>query len=126
MEYVYMQKARPADFTGVPVTFSVLDSNGNYRQIGTTTTNAFGTYGFTWTPDIPGNFTVIATFAGTNAYYGSSAQTYFYASAAPPPAPTPESVNLAPTQNAIFAGVAAIIVAIIIVGAVIVLMLRKR
>ena len=34
MEYVYMQKPRPTDTIGVPVTISVIDANGNYRQIG--------------------------------------------------------------------------------------------
>ena len=39
MEYLYMQQARPTDAKGVPVTLSVVDSNGNYREIGTTTTS---------------------------------------------------------------------------------------
>ena len=81
MESVYMQQPMPNNVTGVPVTLSVLDSNGNYRTIGATTTNAQGTFGFTWKPDISGNYTVYATFAGTDAYYGSSAATYFYAGA---------------------------------------------
>ena len=53
MEAVYMQQPMPTNATGVPVTFSVVDSNGNYRQIGTTTSDASGTFAFTfWTPDI--------------------------------------------------------------------------
>ena len=89
MEYVYMQQPEPTNVTGVPVTLSVIDANGNYRQIGTTTTNSQGTFGFTWTPDIPGAYTVTATFAGTQSYYGSSADTYFYASSpSATPAPT--------------------------------------
>ena len=40
MESVYMQQSMPPNITGVPVTLSVLDSNGNYREIGTTTSNA--------------------------------------------------------------------------------------
>ena len=80
--------------TGVPVTISVIDANGNYRTIGTTTTDASGTFAFNWTPDIPGDYTVIATFAGTEAYYGSSAETHFYASAsAATPAPTAAPVT---------------------------------
>ncbi len=85
MEYVYMQKPMPTNVTGVPVTLSVIDSNGNNRQIGTTTTDSSGTFASTWTPDIPGNYTVIATFAGSQSYYGSNAETHFYASS---PAPT--------------------------------------
>jgi len=62
MGYVYQQKALPTNFTGVPVTISVLDSNGNYRNIGTATTDATGMYTVSWKPDITGNFTVVATF----------------------------------------------------------------
>ena len=44
MEYVYMQQPEPSKRTGVPVTLYVLDSNNNYRSIGTTTTNAQATF----------------------------------------------------------------------------------
>ena len=74
MESVYMQQPMPTNMTGVPVTLSVIDSNGNYRQIGTTTTDRQRNFSFTWTPDIPGTYTVTATFAGSEAYYGSSAE----------------------------------------------------
>ena len=40
MEAVYMQQPMPTNITGVPVTLYVLDSNNNYRSIGTTTSNA--------------------------------------------------------------------------------------
>jgi hypothetical protein len=44
MGYVYQQKPVPTNFTGVTVSLYVTDSNGNYRQIGETTTNANGKY----------------------------------------------------------------------------------
>ena len=75
MSYVYQQQPFPTNFNGVPVQISVLDSNGNYRPIGTATTDASGIYSLTWTPNIAGNYTVIATFAGTNGYWQSSAET---------------------------------------------------
>jgi hypothetical protein len=56
MGYVYQQKPLPSNFTGVEVTVDVLDSNGNYRNIGTATTDATGTFSLTWTPDIAGNY----------------------------------------------------------------------
>jgi len=126
MEAVYMQQPMPTNVTGVPVTLSVIDSNGNYRQIGTTTTNAMGTYGFTWTPDITGDYTVIATFAGSGSYYGSSAQTYLYATAPAPTASPYPVVNLPPTEMYFAISTVAIIIAIAIIGALIMLMLRKR
>jgi hypothetical protein len=117
----------PADVTGVPVTFYVFDSNNNYRQIGTTTTDAAGTYGFTWAPDIPGDFKVIAVFAGSESYYASTAQAYFYASEAVSSA-TPEPTQAPATAADLYLlpGIGAIIAAIAIVGAAILLMLRKK
>ena len=127
MESVYMQQSIPANSTGVPITISVVDSNGNYRQIGTTTSNLYGTYGFTWTPDIPGKYTVIANFAGTQSYYPSSAATTFIASA---PAATPTATT-APTTSAadtyFVPAIAGLFVLIIVVLALVVLMMvRKR
>jgi hypothetical protein len=128
MEYVYMQKPEPTNVTGVPVTISVTDSNGNTYVIGTATTDASGTYGLTWTPIIPGDFTVTATFAGTGGYYGSSAESHFYASAASPtPAPTAPPVSGFASTGTVELGIAAVIIVIIVcVGVLAVLMLRKR
>jgi outer membrane protein assembly factor BamB len=124
MEAVYMQQPMPTNVTGVPVTISVLDSNHNTRVIGTTTTNSFGTFAYTWTPNILGNYTLTATFAGSNSYYGSSADTYFYASAPPATTATPA----ASVANTYFVpAIAGLFVLIIIVLALVVLsMLRKR
>jgi hypothetical protein len=77
MEYMYMQKPYPEDATGVEVYLEVIDSNDNKYIIGTTTTDNTGNFGFTYTPEIPGNFTVIATFPGSNSYDMSIAKTYF-------------------------------------------------
>jgi hypothetical protein len=128
MEAVYEQQPMPTNITGVPVTLSVIDSNGNYRQIGTTTTNAMGTYGLTWTPDIPGQYTVIATFAGSGGYYGSSAQSYVYASAAPAtPAPTAAPASNLSTTTDLMLGFAVAIIAIIIAIAIVgLLLIRKK
>jgi hypothetical protein len=127
METVYQQQAMPTDLTGVPVTINVIDSNGNERPIGTTTTTSAGTYGFTWTPDIPGDFTVIASFEGSNSYYPSSDQTQFYASLPATHEPTASPISgLATTADVmtyLAAGVVAIIIAVAIVG---LLILRKR
>jgi hypothetical protein len=88
MLYVYKQFEQPTA-TGVPVTISVVDANGNYRTIGTATSDATGQFSFSWQPDIAGLYTVIATFDGSNAYYSSYAETSFSADeAAATPAPT--------------------------------------
>ena len=76
MEYVYEQQPRPTNTTGVPVTLSVLDANGNFREIGSAVSND-GFFTLNWKPDIPGQYTVYASFAGSNSYYGSHAITSF-------------------------------------------------
>jgi outer membrane protein assembly factor BamB len=126
MGYVYQQRPLPANFTGVDVTISVLDSNNNERTIGTATTDATGAYYLVWTPDIPGNFIVFANFEGTNGYWPSTATSAFTVMQEPEatsgPTPTPASMS----EMYFLPSVAGIIIAIAVVGAVIVLMLRKR
>jgi outer membrane protein assembly factor BamB len=126
MEHVYMQQPLPSNTTGVPISIDILDSNNNYRNIGTATSDASGFFNFVWTPDITGDFKVIATFAGSESYYGTCAETSFYASE-PPSTQTP--INQ-PTQDnsgtTIMYAAIAIIVVIIIGFAITVLLLRKR
>ena len=84
-----------------------------------------GNYGFKYTPNVPGTYQIIATFAGSNAYGPSSSTTYLaVGEAAPTASPYPE-IELPPTEMYIVGGVVAIIIAIA-VGALIMLMLRKR
>jgi hypothetical protein len=116
----------PTNVTGIPVSIDVVDANGNYRNIGTATSDASGEFSLMWTPDISGKYTVIASFAGSESYYGSYAQTAFGVDEAPPatsqPTPAPASV----ADQYMLPGIAAIIVAIAIVGAVLAILIRKR
>jgi outer membrane protein assembly factor BamB len=126
MAYVYQQQPLPADAVGVNVTISVVDSNNNCYNIGTTTTDANGFFSYEWTPDIPGKFTVFATFEGNNGYWPSQAETAFTVMEAPPattePTPTPASA-----ADLYFLPMSiGTIVAIIAIGIVLILMLRKR
>ncbi|MCW3984197.1 MAG: carboxypeptidase-like regulatory domain-containing protein [Candidatus Bathyarchaeota archaeon] len=126
MLYVYKQFECPTDATGVPVSLAVIDANGNYREIGTTTSDVTGFYSFSWMPDIPGKYTVIATFAGSKAYYGSYDQAAFVvdeAHATAPPQATPE-----PSAADLYfvPGIAGVIITIIAVGVAIILLQRKR
>ena len=123
MAYVYMQKPRPTDTTGVPVTISVLDSNGNYREIGNTTSDSDGFYSLNWKPDITGSYTVYASFGGSESYWPSHAVSAFAVDAAAPTPSTYPLTILPPTEMYIVGSTAAIIIAIAIVG---LLMLRKR
>jgi hypothetical protein len=126
MSYIYDQAAKPSNFTGVEVTINVLDSNGNYRTIGTAMTDSTGHYSLVWQPDIEGKYTVTATFAGTNAYWTSSATTAFNvdpAAATPTPVPT-QAPGIADTY--FVPAIAGLLVALIIGFAVMLLILRKR
>jgi hypothetical protein len=113
MEYVYMQKPIPMAAVGVQISIDILDANGNYRNIGTANSDAYGVYSLTWKPDIDGTFTVFATFAGSNSYYPSHAETSFAAmSATPTPSPSPQPLSPAPVELYFAASTIAIIIAI--------------
>jgi hypothetical protein len=127
MGYIYQQKPLPSNFEGVPVTLDVLDSNGNYRNIGSATTDATGMYSFTWTPDIPGDYTVIAQFKGTNSYWPSAAETTFnIMDAAPTASPAPATAQSTADQYFIPAIAGLFVLIIIVLALVVLLMVRKK
>ena len=128
MGYVYQQQAKPTNFTGVPVTIGVTDSNHNTYVIGTAMTDESGTYSLTWIPTIPGNFTVTASFAGTNGYWPSSAESTFNVMNAPPtPAPTTSPPSGLASTGTVELGIAVVVIVIVIIGAMLaILTVRKR
>jgi outer membrane protein assembly factor BamB len=127
MKYVYAQFPYPTTATGVPVSIDVIDSNGNYRNIGTTTSDSSGMFTYTWTPDIVGSYTVIATFEGSESYWPSNAESSFVVDQAPvTPAPTAEPMQS--TADMYFVpAIAGLFVFVAIIGVVLALLvLRKR
>ena len=127
MLYVYKQFTKPMDAVGVDVDLSVVDANGNFRSIGSATTDVSGKYSLQWTPDIPGKYTVFATFAGSGAFFGSSDQSAFCVDSAPDAtvAPTPEPAKV--SEMYFVPAIAGLFVLIIVVAIVmVVLLLRKR
>ncbi len=126
MKYVYMQFSKPTNVSGVEVKLNTLDPNGNYVQIGTAISDASGKFGFQWTPEVPGKYTVYATFEGSNSYYASTTETFIAVDpAAATPAPTQVPVqSMADTY--LLPGIIAIIIAIVVVGLVLLLAIRKR
>jgi outer membrane protein assembly factor BamB len=127
MEAVYEQQPMPTNIIGVPVTLTETDHNGNTYTIGTTTSDSSGTFAYTWTPPIEGNYTIAATFAGSNAYYGSCAETHIYASApAPTAAPTASPPTGLATSSELTYGIIAVIIVIIVAIAIVALLLLRK
>jgi hypothetical protein len=126
MKYVYMQQPYPSNVTGVPISVYVMDVNNNYRQIGSTTSDEAGTFRLTWTPDIPGDYKVVALFQGSESYYPVSANDGFTVLPAPEATATPT----APPANAadlyLLPGIGVIVAAIAIVGVVLAILMRRR
>ena len=129
MEYLHMQQPiagiwNNITMTGVPVSLDTVDPNGNYVHIADVTTEAYGgTFGFTWEPEVPGQYAVTATFMGDDSYGSSFAQTYVTVHDAPPPTAQPEQTQPPDyTWTIIGTGIAMIIA--VAIGTV--MILRKR
>jgi hypothetical protein len=76
MKYVYMQFERPVTATGLTVIFCAVDPDGQYMDIGRTTSDSYGNYAFAFKPEKEGTYQIIATFEGSGAYYGATQTTY--------------------------------------------------
>jgi outer membrane protein assembly factor BamB len=133
MEYLYMQQPCPADVTGVPVSLDTCDPNGNWFHIGDVTSDRSGMFKMMWEPEHEGEYTVVATFGGSESYWASYAETAIgVGPAAPEPTePTEPAVpgdidravdNLTPI---LYGTIVAVVVAIVI-GIVNLWALRKR
>ena len=124
MDYMVTKTiTEPTNATGVPVTLQAVDPNGNVINIGTVTSDQSGVFKKLWTPEITGEYTIKATFAGTQSYGPSAAETAFGIQAAQ--ATTTPPTTAAPVDNTytiVGMGIA-IIIAIALVG---LLVLRKK
>ncbi len=75
MLYVYKQFEMPENATGVEVVFNLVNSTGHILDLDRTKTDATGTFSYVFYPDKEGTFKVLATFEGSEGYYGSCAVT---------------------------------------------------
>jgi hypothetical protein len=125
MEYMYEQQAIPANAKGVEVSLDTLDPNGNFVHIGTATSDMSGTFSYLWTPEVPGKYTVIATFAGSKSYGSSYAETAMGVSEAPASAtPASETTVQESPMLTYLLGVGIVIIILAVVA--IVLLLRRK
>jgi outer membrane protein assembly factor BamB len=126
MLYVYKQFPIPTNATGLEISIDALDPNSNIVHIGTATTDASGSFSYMWqTPDIEGKYTVYASFAGSNAYYPTSAQTAMGV-VAPQATAQPSAQPISANDSNLAYATTGIIVAIAVVGLVLALLIRKR
>jgi len=126
MLYLYKQFARPTDVTGVTVTISVVDPNNNCYDVGTATSDSTGLFSCMFTPEVPGKYTVIATFEGSGGYYGSYAASILGVAEAPEATPEPTQAPASLADQYFLPVSGGIIAAIAIVGVILALLLRKR
>jgi hypothetical protein len=131
MEYLHMQL--PIDgiwhnvtMTGVQVTLTALDQNGNPTNIGTATTSAYyGTFEMAWTTPAEGTYKIIAFFAGDDSYGSSGASTAVSVGPAPQ-TPVTQPTQTIPDYSTLFSAMIAAIVVAILIGLVNLVALRKR
>ena len=132
MEYIHKQMPITGiwgneTIVGVPVSIDAVDPNGNYIHIGEVTTDGYsGTFGYTWTPELEGMYTVTASFKGDDSYGSSFATTYVSVTQAPVASATPTAsppITMPPYEMyTVGTGIAVIIVVVIAT----LLLLKKR
>jgi hypothetical protein len=119
MEYMYMQKPIPTNATGVEVTLDTIDPNGNYVHIGTVTSDTSGMFKKAFVPEVPGEYTIIATFERSESYWSSHAETAMYVGEAPATAPPEYPQPIDPTLTIVVMSIVlmiAMIITVVFVG----------
>jgi hypothetical protein len=136
MQYVYKQLKSPDEATvrpyatGVTVKIEVVNPNNEYEMLGTTTSDTYGNWAYSFKPDVEGIYMIIATFEGSKSYYGSTETTYLKVGPAPSPEQPiePEEPEPEPEAPLITTEIAIIlaIVAVAVIGIVGYWVLKKR
>lgn len=130
MEYLHMQKPQPTNTTGVPVKLTAIDKNGNEFEIGEVTSDGNGLFKKMWIPTSEGEFTIKASFEGSESYWASVAETAVgvtsASGASPAMSPTPTAIvgpdALPNTSVYVYIAAAIVVIAVIVVAVV----LRSR
>ena len=133
-----MQQPMPMDATGVEVILETLDPNGNYYEIGRVTSDASGMYKMLWEPPVEGEYTIVASFAGSKSYGSSYAETAIGvageagAGAPGPQGPQGETGPMGPegssanADTAVMIAVGSIVVALIAIALAVYMFMKKR
>ena len=75
MKNVYLQNTT-VDASGVTVKLEMITPNGVYENLDTTISDIYGNWAYAFCPEELGTYMFIATFEGSDAYYGSAQTTY--------------------------------------------------
>jgi hypothetical protein len=126
MAYVYMQQPKPTNATGVPIRLSVVDSNGNFRTIGTTTSTTEGYFTYNWTPDITGPYMIYASFEGSESYWPTQAVASFNVEEAIQATAAPTAQTASGVADTYFLPAVAAIIVVIVVGLAVLALLTAR
>jgi len=126
MQYLHMQAPKPTDATGVMVELTAIDPNNNLISIGQAATNMDGRFGYSWSPEVPGLYQIIATFKGSESYGSSTSSTYLTAVEAPSATAQPTPMPLLMSEQYFIPAIAGLSVLIIIVLVLVVMMMLKK
>jgi outer membrane protein assembly factor BamB len=129
MKYVYKQFPMPQDAKGVEVKLEILDPNNKFYEIGRVTSDASGMFKKMWAPEIEGEYTIIATFEGSDSYYCSYAETALGVDPAPTPAQPIEPEPAEPAEAPFITTEIAIMIAAVLVAVAVIVgfwFIRKR
>ncbi len=130
MEYLHLQQPiagiwNNETITGVPVSLDIVDPNNNPSHIDNVITEGYsGTFGYTWEPNIAGQYKVTATFMGDDSYGSSFATTYVSVSEAPAATATPEPTQPPPDNTALMYVILVAVIVAIVIG--LLALFRKR
>ncbi len=120
MAFVHQQQPCPATLTGVPVKLQAIDANGTTTDLGTVTSDSYGIFKKLWAPTATGEYTIVATFEGTNSYGSSYAGAVFGVTAA---SDSEQTTTSGPEQIYL---IAIALIVVLVLAIAVVLLLRKR
>jgi len=128
MDYMIQHDiAAPTNVTGVPVSIDAIDPNGNFVHIADVTSDQSGLFSTLWKPSTPGQYTIVATFAGSQSYGASYAETAAGLTQAQATTPTPTATSTSSAADIYFVpAIAGLFILIIAVAVVLTLLILRK
>ncbi len=117
MAYVHQQQPCPTQATGIPVKLQAISSDGSTTDLGTVTSDSYGLFKKMWNPQNAGEYTIVATFQGTNSYGSSYSETAIGVQAA-------SDAHEGTVANEVYYVIIALIIILILAIAVLLLLRR--